>query len=309
MIFFSPNIFYYFRSGKNASSINDYKFSSNKEGCKIEAVDDTGQKVDCVAAELTEGDLKLRCSTENCTDAPLEREHFDYACESGVSTDDENRLVIDCSDTDRGSDDKKCDHVRKDRKSVSWKLSENNNVCDSRVTRSKARLLYVNESAGEKWTQLAANEDCEMDSASSCKDASEAMDDSGLEKSLDVMVPSSFSATESTLFSNVSDSVAVPQGDCTRSYSVNISTGNNQDCCAAQQHCAQEPSDGEQTKMKREEFNLSDPGINVSYRLWKMCKDEGHLEDRKEGFLKGECRNRKINVLVRCKVDGHRVSS
>jgi len=94
-----------------------------------------------------------------------------------------------------------------------------------------------------------------------------------------------------------------------RSYSVHISIGNKQDCCANQQCSAQELSEEEQTKMKREEFNLSNLGLNVSYWLWKLCKDEGHLEDRKEGFLKGECPNGEINVLVRCKVDGHRVSS
>jgi len=109
--------------------------------------------------------------------------------------------------------------------------------------------------------------------------------------------------------SEVCNSVDVPQGDCMRSYSVHISIGNKQDCCANQQCSAQELSEEEQTKMKREEFNLSNLGLNVSYWLWKLCKDEGHLEDRKEGFLKGECPNGEINVLVRCKVDGHRVSS
>lgn len=307
---YSPNVFYYFRSGRNASSINDYKFSSNKEGCEIEAVDDTGQNLDPVAVELKEGDLESHCSTEDCTAAPLKRGHIDSECESGVSTDDENRLVIDCSDMEGRSNEKKCAPVRNGRKSVSQKLSEHSNVEDSRVTRSKARLLYANQSVGENLTRLAANEDCEMEGASKCKDAPEATDGSGLEKSLgDVMVPTSFDTTESTLCSEVCDSVDVPQGDCMRSNSVNISIGNKQDCCSSQQCSAQELSEEEQTKMKRKEFNLSNLGLNVSYRLWKLCKDEGHLEDRKNVFLKGECPDREINVLVRCKVDGHRVSS
>jgi hypothetical protein len=272
-------------------------------------VDDTGQNLDSLAAELKEEDLESHCSTENCTDTPLKREHIDNECESGVSTDDENRLVIDCSDMEGRSSEKKCAPVRNVRKSISRKLSENNNVEDSCVTKSKARLLYANQRVGENSTRFAENEDCEMDSTSSCKDAPEATDGSGLEKSLgDVMVPSSFDAKESTLCSEVCDSVDVPQGNCTRSYSVNISIGNKEDCCASQQSSAQELSEEEETKMKRE-FNLTNLGLNVSYRLWKLCKDEGHLEDRKEGFLKGECPNREINVLVRCKVDGHRVSS
>jgi hypothetical protein len=273
-------------------------------------VDDTGQNLDSLAAELKEGDLESHCSTEDFTDTPLKREHIDNECESGVSTDDENRLVIDCSDMEGRSNEKKCTPVRNGRKSVSQKLSENNNVEDSRVTRSKARLLSANQNVGENSTRFAANEDCEMDSTSSCKDAPEATDGSGLEKSLgDVMVPSSFDATESTLCSEVCNSVVMPQGDCMRSYDVNISKGNKQDCYASQQCSAQELSEEEQTKMKREEFNLSNLGLNVSYRLWKLCKEEGQLEDRKESFLKGECPNREINVLVRCKVDGHRVSS
>lgn len=272
-------------------------------------MDDTGQNLDPVAAKLEEGDLESHCSTNDCTDTPLKREHIDNECESGVSTDDENRLVIDCSDMEGRSNEKKCAPVRNGRKRISQKLSENNNVEDSRVTRSKARLLYANQRVGENSTQFAANEGCEMDSTSSCKDAPEAADGSGLEKSLgDVMVPSSFDGKESTLCSEVCDSVDVPQGDCTRSCSVNISIGNEQDCCASQQCSAQELSEEEQTKIKRE-FNLTNLGLNVSYRLWKLCKDEGHLEDRKEGFPKGECPNREINVLVRCKVDGHRVSS
>jgi len=273
-------------------------------------VDDTGQNLDSVAAELKEGDLELNCSTEDCTAMPLKRKHIDSECESGVSTDDENRLVIDCSDMEGRSNEKKCAPVRNGRKSISQRLSEHNNVEDSRVTRSKARLLYANQSIGENSTQFAANEDCEMESTSKCKGAPEATDGSGLEKSLGgVMVPNSFDAAESTLYSEVCGSVDVPQGDCMRSYSVNISMGNEQDCCASQQCSAQELSEEEQTKMKREEFNLSNLGLNVSYRLWKLCKDEGHLEDRKKGFLKGECPDREINVLVRCKVDGHRVSS
>jgi hypothetical protein len=139
--------------------------------------------------------------------------------------------------------------------------------------------------------------------------ASEAVGGSCLGQSLgDGTVRSSCGATESTLCSEVSDSVAVPQADCAGSRSVNVSTGNSQDCCAGQQRSAQEPSQGGQNKLKREESNLADCGTNVSYRLWKMCKDEVRLEDRKESFLKGECPNREINVLVRCKVDGYRVS-
>jgi hypothetical protein len=50
------------------------------------------------------------------------------------------------------------------------------------------------------------------------------------------------------------------------------------------------------------------PGVNVSYRLWKLRKDEGHADDWKEGFLKGDHSNREIKVLVRCKVDGCEVN-
>lgn len=272
-------------------------------------MDDTGQNLYSVAAELKEGDLESHCSTEDCTDAPVKTEHNENECESSVSTDDENRLVIDCNDMEGRSNEKRYAPVRNGRKSISQKMSENNNVEDSRVTRSKARLLYANQGVGENSTWFAANEDCERDSTSSCKDAPEATDGSGLEQSLgDVMVPRSVDATESTMCSEVCDSVDVSQGDSMRSYRANISIGNKQDCFANQQCSAQELSEEEQTKMKRE-FNLSNLGLNVSYRLWKLCKDEGHLENHKEGFLKGECPNREINVLVRCKVDGHRVSS
>lgn len=129
-------------------------------------------------------------------------------------------------------------------------------------------MLCANQKVGENSTWFAANEDCKMDITSSCKDAPEATDGIGLEKLLgDVMVPSSFDATESTLCSEVCNSVDVSQGDSTRSYSVNIIIGNKQDCCANQQCSAQELSKEEQTKMKREEFNLSNLGLNVSYRL------------------------------------------
>jgi hypothetical protein len=163
-------------------------------------VDDTGQNLDSVAAEIKEGDLESHCSTEDCTDAPLKRELVDNECESGVSTDDENRLVIDCSDMEGRSNEKKCAPVRNGRKSVSQKLSENINVENSRVTRSKARLLCANQRVGENSRWFAANEDRKIDITSSCKDAPEGTDGSGLEKSLgDVVVPSSFDATESTL--------------------------------------------------------------------------------------------------------------
>jgi len=143
--------------------------------------------------------VESRCSTEDCTDTPLKREHNDNECESGVST-DENRLIIDCSDMEGRSNEKKCAPVRNGRKSVSQKLSENNNVEDSRVTRSKARLLCANQRVGENSRWFAANEDRKIDITSSCKDAPEGTDGSGLEKSLgDVVVPSSFDATESTL--------------------------------------------------------------------------------------------------------------
>jgi hypothetical protein len=58
---------------KNASSIKDYKFSSNKEGCGIGAVDDTRQNLDSVGAKLKECDLESHCSTEYCTDTPSKR--------------------------------------------------------------------------------------------------------------------------------------------------------------------------------------------------------------------------------------------
>jgi hypothetical protein len=289
--------------------MKDSKFSNNKESCETEAVDDTGQKLGSVAVEINEIDVESDCSTENCTAAPVKREHSDNKQESDVSTDDENRLVIDCSDVD-GRSNKKCTPVRNGRKTI----SQNNNDENSRVTRSKAKLiakmLYINKSVGEKPAQFVANEDCEMDSTSSCKDAPEPTDSSGSEKTLeDGMRPSSFDVTGNTLCSEVSDSAAVPKGECTRSYGVNISIGNKQDCCISKHCSAQEMSEEEQTKMKNVKFNLSNPDFNISYQLWKLCKGEGHLEDRKEGVLKGECPNREINVLVRCKVDGHKVSS
>jgi len=154
-------------------------------------VDDTAQNLDSVAPKLKEGNLESRCSTEDCTDTPLKREHNDNECESGVST-DENRLIIDCSDMEGRSNEKKCAPVRNGRKSVFQKPSENNNVEDSRVTRIKARLLCANQRVGENSRWFAANEDCKMDSTSSCKDAPAATDGSGLENSLgDVMVPRS----------------------------------------------------------------------------------------------------------------------
>jgi hypothetical protein len=119
-------------------------------------VDDTAQNLDSVSAKLKEGNLESRCSREACTDTPLKREHIDNECESRVSTDDENIRLINCSDIEGGSNDKKCAPVRNGRKSVSQKLSENNNVEDSRVTRSKARLLCANQRFGEYSRWFAA---------------------------------------------------------------------------------------------------------------------------------------------------------
>lgn len=276
-------------------------------------MDDTEQRLSSVAVEVNEEDVELGCSTETCTDAPTKRQHSNSEHESDVSTDCEDRLVIDCSDV-VGRSSRKCTPIRNGRKSISWKLSQNDNDEDSRVTRSRARLIgnmpYINQSVGEKSKQFAANEGCEMDSIFSYKNALEATGGNGLEKSLeDVMVSSSVGATENTLCSEGSESTTVPKGDCITNYGVNVSMGSKQDCCVSQHCSAQEVSEEEQTMVKKAELNFSNPGFNISYRLWKLCKDEGHLGDHKEGFLKGECPNREINILVRCKVDGHEVSS
>jgi hypothetical protein len=242
----------------------------------------------------------------------------DSECESDMSTDTENRLVMDCSDSDRNSKTP----TKSGGKKMSLKSAQNNNFEeDTRVTRSKARLMekmsYVNQSLGQKPIQFVANKDHEMDSKNLYKDTCKASDDSDLEKSLRNVRPSGcFDTKENTSYSEVTNKMSVvtvrPEDEHIGSCSFSMSTKNQQDFSANKSCSAQKLTDvdtkAQEEKMKVAGLNVSTPGFNMSYRLWKLSKDEGHLDDRKEGFLKGDFTNHEIKVLVRCKVDGHKVN-
>jgi hypothetical protein len=64
--------------------------------------------------------------------------------------------------------------------------------------------------------------------------------------------------------------------------------------------------DTEERERETRELGLTPIGLDshVSFKLWKLSKDEGHTDDWKEGFLKGNQNNREVNILVRRKLDG-----
>jgi hypothetical protein len=272
----------------------------------MEGVDDTKSKrnstLDSNAWESSESDGELNFSktkVKESVGAPvnsLKRKHStgysNSECESDVSTNSENRLVIDCSDSDRSPEKKS---PRSSGKNISLKSAKNNNVEeDTRVTRSKAELiaevLSVNQSLGQKPVQFVADRGHEIDMSS--EDTPETTDGSKLEKSVkNVRQSDSFNIKENTSYSEVTNKV-----------SVGTVVPNHIESCINTSVRHQEK------KSKEAALILSTPGCNVSYRLWKLSKDEGHLNDQKEGFLKGDCSNREIKVLVRCKVDGYEVN-
>ncbi|KAJ9575755.1 hypothetical protein L9F63_007401, partial [Diploptera punctata] len=53
------------------------------------------------------------------------------------------------------------------------------------------------------------------------------------------------------------------------------------------------------------EWTLPPMRSNVSYRLWKMYKDNYNKDEQKGDFLKGDHTNREIKLIVRCKTDGY----
>ncbi|XP_021932865.1 little elongation complex subunit 2-like isoform X1 [Zootermopsis nevadensis] len=296
---------------------------SNKDDFKVEGTGHTESKhnSDFNTIETSDSDDELRFSkteTKESTDGhvnSLKRKHSescnDSDCESDMSTDTENRLVIDCSDSERNSKTP----VGKN------KCAQNNNVeDDSRVTRSKARLIekmsYVNQSLGHKPVQFVTNKEYEIDNKNLREDTCKTFDGNDLEKSLkNVRLSGCFDSKDYTLDSEVANKMSHdtvrPEEEHVESWSINKSTRIDQEFPANEPGSAQKLIDVDaeaQDAMKVAGLNVSTPGFNVSYRLWKLSKDEGHPDDRKEGFLKGNCASHEIKVLVRCKVDGYKIN-
>lgn len=244
---------------------------------------------------------KLLCETagEECSRSEVEdppdvsansfkSKHSNSAYESDVSTDAEDRLVIDSSEDI----------------SMPRKSSQKSNVENVRITRSKARLLakmsYVNQSLFQK--PMQSNGDHDMDNMSFCEDtrsSPKTTDSSDLGKSLENVTSLGFSGTkETTSCSEVTNKM--PEDD----HTTNMSVRSQYECSAV---------DADKKEKQDKEASLTGftppgPWFNVSYKLWKLSKDEGHTGDRKEGFLKGDYSNREIKVLVRCKMDGCEVN-
>jgi hypothetical protein len=301
-----------------------------EDGCKLEVTDHRKSKHDSVldfnSRETSDSDSEScfsQTDMKETADAHVnssKRKHSDSyndsECESNMSTDAENRLVIDCSDSDRnskispGSDGKK----------MSQKSTQNNNVEeDTRVTRSKARLMgkmsYVNQSLGQKPVQSVANRDHEKDNMCVYEETCKTSNGSDLEKLLKNV--SCFDTEDNTPYlevtNRVSEDAIGPESEHIGSCSINKSAGNQQDSSAGKS-CSAEKLTNVDTKAKEGKMKdagligSSPPGCNISYRLWKLSKAEGHPNDRKEGFVKGDSTNHEIKVLVRCKVDGHKVN-
>jgi hypothetical protein len=234
-------------------------------------------------------------------------------CESNLSTDTEDRLVIDCSDSDSNFKTPIKSHGKK----MSLRSPQNNNFAeDTRVTRSKARLMekmsYINQSLGHKPVQFVANKDHDIDK-NLCEDTCKTSDGNDLKKSL--RLSGCFDTGQNTLSSEVAskmyEDTVRPTDEHIESCSSNMDARNkhfsaDKSCC--DQKVTDIGAEAQEDEIKIAGSNASTPGFNMSYRLWKLSKEDGHLDDRKEGFLKGDCTNHEIKVLVRCKVDGHKVN-
>jgi hypothetical protein len=265
---------------------------------------DTESKLDCDPGETAEAD----CPRSEAEDPPdvssssLKRKCSDS--ESDMSTDAENRLVIDCSDSDRMSQNISSP-TGGGGKNVPLKSSQNNNVQDIRITRSKAMLLakmsYVNQTLCQKPMQSVTNRDHEMDNMS-CEDTPKSSDSSDLGKLLENVTSSGCSGIkENTSCSEVTNKMSEDTAMLKEDHATSMSIRNPHDCSAVD-------AEEQEKRTRGTGLNPPSPGFNVSYRLWKLSKDEGQPGDRKEGFLKGDYSNREIKVLVRCKVDGHEVN-
>lgn len=259
---------------------------------------------------------KLLCDTEETAQADCPRseaedppdisantcksEHSNSECESDVSTDAEDRLVID-------SGENTSIHTEGRAKNVPLKSSQKSDVESTRITRSKARLMakmsYVNQSLCPKPTR--SNRECDTDNTFLCGDTPRTTDSSDLGKSLENVTSLGYSGTKentscSEVTNKMSEDIVVPEDDHTTTTSVRT----QYERCAV----------GADKKKKQTKeacltgFTPPGPGFNVSYKLWKLSKDEGHTGGRKEGFLKGDYSNREIKVMVRCKVDGCEVN-
>lgn len=282
----------YFQLQNNGSAAKYSKLINSRKG----SVGDTESKLLYDAGETAEADCP-RSETEDPADVfanSLKSKNSNSEYESDVSTDAEDRLVIDSSEniiipTGGGA------------KNVPLKSSQKNNVENIRITRSKARLLakmsYVNESLCQK--PMQSNGDRDMDNISFCEDTPKTTGSSDLGKSLENVTSLDYSDTKentscSVVTNKMPEDIVVPEDD----HATNMSVRNHEFECSA--------VDAEKKGKQTREAGSTPPapGFNVSYKLWKLSKDESHTDDRKEGFLKGDYSNREIKVLVRCKVDG-----
>jgi hypothetical protein len=240
------------------------KVTNNKEG-KLHC--DTGEQVkpDCIRKNVEDPHDVSADSSKS--------KHSNSECES----DDEGRLVINCSDFDKSPNSIPSQHVEKN---VHLKSSQQTNVENVCKTRLLAKMSYVNQSLCQKLTQ--SNRDHEMDN----KPFSE-----------DTHTGTNGNTQCSEVTNKIYRDTVVP-GD---GHAAGMNIRNQGECTAV---------DAEERERPTRALGSTpmDPGFNVSYKLWKLSKDEGHTDDWKEGFLKGDHSNREIKVLVRCKVDGCEVN-
>jgi hypothetical protein len=148
------------------------------------------------------------------------------------------------------------------------------------MTRSKTsllvKMLYVNQSLCQK--PMQSNRDHQMDNKSFSEDTRTGTNEN---------------SPCSEVANKMYEDTAVPE----EGHDTGMSTRNQGECSGV---------NTEERERQTRELGSTPmgPGFHVSYKLWKLSKDEGHTDDWKEGFLKGDQNNREIKVLVRCKVDG-----
>ncbi|XP_023703080.1 little elongation complex subunit 2 isoform X2 [Cryptotermes secundus] len=278
-----------FQLRSNGPAAKYSKLINSKEG----SVCNTERQLLCDTEETAQADCPR--SEADVSANTCKGKHSSRECESDVSTDAEDRLVIDSGEntsipTEGGV------------KNVPLKSSQKSDVESIRITRSKARLLakmsYVNQSLCQKATQ--SHRECDLDNTFFCEDTPRTTNNIDLGKSLENVTSLGYSGTKentscSEVTNKMSEDIIVPEDHTTTT-----SVRTQYERCAV---------DADKKEKQKKEAGLTGftppgPGFNVSYKVWKLSKDEGHTGDWKEGFLKGDNSNREIKVLVRCKVDG-----
>ncbi|XP_069683679.1 little elongation complex subunit 2-like isoform X2 [Periplaneta americana] len=270
-----PKCFLLERSNKNS------RMADTRNQAPDDASDTNSWKTtDSDENESSSPEMKPRitkCEMTSPVNTPLKRKHnntelSEDECHNSDITDSEAGLVIDCSDLDISTTKKRSKVVK------SSPVTENTEE-DSRITRSKARLIAkmssINKSLGQKPIQFVRKTlpdgDCETQTPRDSEEVS----------------------TESS-------------GGNLQTRSDRISM-----CLRSQQHKDEKEADMS-SSIKEVEGKVKDGGwvpparcTNVSYRLWKMHKHENQKEDLKDNFLKGDSNNREIKIIVRNRVDGH----